>query len=501
MFAPIYRLGSAAIGDRIAGPVIDVHDSARFNAAVFAAAALLGTLWGAVVAFVEVNALYLCMSLLGCLCILRDFRIGVVLLILLMPISRSSVFPHAMFGITGLNPLNLLLAGTLGACLLHELFNGGIRRFFPRPILFLYVLPMLIAGTLGARHVGDIADAFLMFGGIEFDSAAGYISELVLKPLLLVIFALLVAAAVRKSANPEKFLLPTVMSVGIMSAMVIVYVVLSGIDLGRLGSSESREFLSALGMHANDLGRLYASAYALLLFTWAESTQKGIRLALAVLMVLVVTALGLTFSRGALVGFAVINLLFLLWRRRAKTLFCFGLAAAVALLVMPEAVYHRVLHGSGEGLNAISAGRIDGIWLPLLPETLRSPLYGNGLGSILWSDAMHRADGITILPVTHPHNAYLECLLDMGIIGLIMVGAFFAHVWKGFRALGADASLSAPLRGFYMGAAAGLAGLLISAVTDGSLMPKSEQAFLWLTIGMMYGQHGARSVHGTGAAS
>jgi hypothetical protein len=53
---------------------------------VFAAIALLGVFWGSVVAVAELNALYLCISLIGCAFILLDFRIGVVLLILLMPI-------------------------------------------------------------------------------------------------------------------------------------------------------------------------------------------------------------------------------------------------------------------------------------------------------------------------------------------------------------------------------------------------------------------------------
>ena len=36
----------------------------------------------------------------------------------------------------------------------------------------------------------------------------------------------------------------------------------------------------------------------------------------------------------------------------------------------------------------MSAGRIDDIWLPLLPELFKSPLWGNGLNSIMWSYAM-----------------------------------------------------------------------------------------------------------------
>src|SRR4051812_23949259 len=63
--------------------------------------ALGALLCGAVIAVAGLNALYLCAALIGCVFIMRDFRVGVVLLILLIPISRSAVFPHAMLGITG----------------------------------------------------------------------------------------------------------------------------------------------------------------------------------------------------------------------------------------------------------------------------------------------------------------------------------------------------------------------------------------------------------------
>jgi O-antigen ligase len=276
--------------------------------------------------------------------------------------------------------------------------------------------------------------------------------------------------------------------------MVIVFVSRSGIALSQLASSDSREFLSALGLHANELGRLYVVAYAILLFTWVESRETWLRLSLLASMALVVVALVLTFSRGAFVAFIVVNLLFPLWRRNAKSLVFFGLLAAAALFALPGAVYDRVATGYGEGLNAVSAGRVETLWLPLLPEVLRSPIYGNGLGSILWSEAMRSGAGQTILAVSHPHNAYLQTLLDMGIAGLVLVGAYFVHVWKGFRALSADSSLSPTLRGFYLGAAAGLLAFLVASVTDGSLAPKPEQVFLWLAIGMMYGQRGREAL-------
>ena len=76
----------------------------------------------------------------------------------------------------------------------------------------------------------------------------------------------------------------------------------------------------------------------------------------------------------------------------------------------------------------------------------------------------------------------------MGFAGLILLCAYFAHVWRGFRRLSADPALSATMRGFYQGGAIGLLSFLIAGVTDSSLLPSAEQAFLWLAIGMMYGQ-------------
>ena len=497
-FAALSRRCTAVFGDDGRPPAARSWRRIGLKVSAFAGIALLGVVWGFVVAVGELNALYLCVSLIGCVFILRDFRIGVVLLILLLPISKSYVFPHTMLGIAGLNPVNLLLVGTLGSFLLRGLFDGSPRPFLPRPLLWLYIVPILIAAVLGSRHLGEIPPYFFK-GLVEFDSVAGYFRDLVFKPFVMVLFALLVGAAVSRSEKPEKFLIPALISMWMMVALVVVFVLLHGLSLKEMASSESREFLSALGMHANELGRLYAVAYALLLFTWVESKNPGFRLTLLASMGLVTVALVLTFSRGAFLGFILVNVLFLLWRRNAKTLILFGLLAVCVLFFLPDAVYDRVTTGFGRGFGsgsvAISAGRIEYIWLPLLPEVPRSPIYGHGLGSILWSEAMRRGAGVTMLAVGHPHNAYLEALLDMGIAGLILLCAYFVHVWKGFRASSVDPAVSPTLRGFYLGAAAGLVSLLISYVTDSSLRPGPEQSFLWLAIGVMYGQRAIGPVH------
>jgi O-antigen ligase len=456
---------------------------------------LFGAAWGLAVAAGGLISFYLCTSLIACGLILLDFRIGVVLLILLMPMSGSStIFPHEMFGIVGLNPLNLLLAGTLISCLLHALADGTLRQLLAPQLVWLYVVPILIAGAIGSRHIHEVAPIILMaFPDLNFPNAASYLIEMVFKPLLMVVFAVLVGAAVARSARPERFLAPAVVSMGVMAVLVLAFVAHSGVSLHRLASSEEREFLSPLGLHANDLGRLYASAFALALFSWSDSENRGLRLSLLLAGALSVVALILTFSRGGFVAFGVACGLYVLRRFSVKTLLIGCVVVAAAAMFAPHAIYERLTAGEGQGLDAISAGRLNGLWLPLLPEVLRHPLLGNGIGSILWSDAMHRLAPGLMLVVTHPHNAYLQAALDMGLTGLVLLCGYFVHVWKGFRALAKDPGIPPTLQGLFQGAAAGLLGMLVSDFTDSSLVPRPEHAFVWLAIGAMYGYRARRS--------
>ena len=147
-------------------------------------------------------------------------------------------------------------------------------------------------------------------------------------------------------------------------------------------------------------------------------------------------------------------------------------------------MWDRVTAGLGGDMNAVTAGRTGEIWLPLLPELWRSPFIGNGLSSILWSDAM-RAE--RILQVGHAHSAYLQTLLDMGIIGLVLLLAFFGLLLRDFWRASRDKSLSRTMRGFFEGASVGLLAFLMAGFAGSTLTPCAEQSFLWLAAGMLYG--------------
>ena len=459
---------------------------------------LFGVLSGVGIAFGEVEAMLASVAMIAAIGALIDFRVGAVVLMVMLPVSGIPLFPRSMFGFTGLNPINLLAGATLASFLLR---GQRLSLLVPRPLLLLYVAPIALAGLLGSRHVNDIVPFFYENLLIHFTDGAGYLRDILFKPLVIVVVALLVGAAVAQSKRPEGFLAPIILAVWAMSLTAIGFVLYSGVRLGELSTTGAREFFSSLGMHANDLGRMYAVAYALLLFTWGETKDKALKTVLVLTMGVLTIALTLTFSRGAFVGFLLINALFLLWKFNARTLAIAVLVGAIGLLLMPGAVVSRMMMGFGGGgdVNTVSAGRIDEIWGPLFMfDFWKSPLWGSGLDSVMWANAAWNG---SMLLVTHPHNAYLQAWLDMGLIGLCLLLAYFWHVWKGLLSLGSNAYISPTLRGFFQGAVAGLICFLATGMAGSSLRPVQEFTFLWLAIGMMYGVR-ARSPEktATGAA-
>jgi O-antigen ligase len=446
-----------------------------------AALLALAAACGVAIAFGEMGAFYATLSLAAAFAIMYDFRIGAVLLIVMLGMGATNLFPYGLMGIPGLNPLNIVIAATL----LSYLARGQeLHRLVPRPLLWLYVLPILVAGWVGIDNWDEIVPFFFESESVNFSSAWGYFREMAIRPLLTVVVGVLVAAAVARSDKPEKFIVALAISIWIVALVEIGFVLASGVHWAVLAAASSRRFFEEIGVHNNSLGRLFAVGYGLLLFVWWETRSKGLKAFLFATLGIAAFAMVLTFSRGAFLGFFLVNAIFLLWKFNARTVSLALAAGAVCAALAPGYLWSRLMFGFDTGANAISANRIDGIWLPLLPEIFKSPIWGNGIGSTLWAypNQIGAMD-----PVGHPHNAYLEILLDMGVVGLVLLLAYFWHVWKGLRALGSNAYLSPELRGFFQGACAALLCFLITGWTGSSLRPTQEFAFLWVAIGMMYG--------------
>ena len=448
-------------------------------ALVFAAA---GAGYG--IALGEFQALWVALAAAAGVAVLIDFRLGVIFLVALLPVSATGVFPRALMGIPGLNPINVLLAGALAAYVLRGRLEAR-GALLPRPLIWLYIVPIALAGLHGTLYFDDIYPMFFERLAVEFTTWKGYLALSVVKPMLIVVAAILIAAAVARAPRPEPYVGALAVGTCVLALVMFGLIIAAGVGIGELSSRRSRSFFTQFGTHANELGRIFVTAYALLLFTWWETKHAASRLMLFAVLGIIGLGIVLTFSRNAWLGTLIVSALFLMWKFNAKKLALALAGTAVALALAPQAVWRRLTYRFDTGsADAVSAGRVEGIWTPLLPDAAQSPVWGSGLDSIMWSDALW---GGAMDFVGHPHNAYLEALLDMGLVGLALLIAYYLHVWKGFRALGSNAYLTPAMRGFFQGGCAALVAFAVAGMSGGSLRPDNESIPLWIAIGIMYG--------------
>jgi hypothetical protein len=232
------------------------HEGLAAHGWIAAALAMLALALGSgyTLALGEVAGLYVGMSLVCAGAVLFDFRVGAVLMLLMLPMSASALFPHGLMGITGLNPLNLLLLATIGAYLVH----GRLQRagtIVPIQILLLYILPIVLAGVVGLGHVDEIPAFFYETGNVYTERQ--YVADAIIKPFVIVAAGLMIGADAARSAKPERFVMAIAVSALVVALAQIGFVIAEGVPLARMARAEGREFYDPLGMHANTLGRLH----------------------------------------------------------------------------------------------------------------------------------------------------------------------------------------------------------------------------------------------------
>src|SRR5258706_1374697 len=113
---------------------------------------LFGVICGIGLAIGELQALVASLTVLACAAVLADFRIGAVLLLVMLPVEGSALFPHSVFGVTGLNPLNLVLFATLASYLIR---GEGLGTFVPKKLFWLFLLPIALARPIRSRPFGQ----------------------------------------------------------------------------------------------------------------------------------------------------------------------------------------------------------------------------------------------------------------------------------------------------------------------------------------------------------
>jgi len=158
----------------------------------------------------------------------------------------------------------------------------------------------------------------------------------------------------------------------------------------------------------------------------------------ALCMIACVACLFATGSRGGMLAFGVMLLIYvyLIYKRQILGHFRLILAMAILLIVgfgsflilpknLQDRTFDRVIHrGATQDLDAYSSGRIEN-WVIASKFFLKRPILGYGLnGYHSLARQNHK------IPAADTHNMYLKYLLDHGLIGLFVYILFLLScIW------------------------------------------------------------------------
>jgi O-antigen ligase len=363
----------------------------------------------------------------------------------------------------------------------------GRSRLRPmtNPWIWLLIGALIVAGIRGAGNVNGIP-LWLHAGDVDYSIPWVYIRTVVLPAIFLPMLAIFIAAAVEDGETLTRYIVPMCAFVWAIGLLIVGEVALSGQSLLAMAQADEQrnEHLAAVGFHSNEFGTMLAIAYALLLGIRDAVPGRRAKAAISLTLALTVTALLLTFSRGAYLAFAVTNVLFFM-RATPRRKAAFVTLVVIAFLAAPAAVADRAQYAlDSRDPNAISAGRVENIWMPLLPDVKEHLLLGQGLESIMWTEAQRLE---LIFPVSLAHNAYLDLLLDFGLAGSLPILAWYAYLWRGFLRQ-AKHDEDERFRRFFYGGHLALVSLAVSAITNDRLTPTATTVFLWIAAGVLMGR-------------
>lgn len=301
---------------------------------------MIGTVWGA-------TPLLLYSVLVLTPIILANFRHGVWLLVLLLPFASTQLVPRQVFGITGFNPINILIVITSSSLFTAWLLRPTMIQLVhpPLPLLF-YAAVMALGAYVGA---GSALQA-IMIPEVTLEplTVSTYLLDNFAKPMVILITAWLAAVIARNGKGRP---LIWALAVGYVAFFLVIagYILICDIDLRALASTQARGFLDWTGMHANEVGLLANLGFAILLYTALATSGPLPRLILFACATAAATMAALTFSRGAFIGLIIILGYYLLTRRHLGQLLLALLVVASVALILPDAFVERATNGIPDG--------------------------------------------------------------------------------------------------------------------------------------------------------
>lgn len=425
----------------------------------------------------------------------KDWYKSLCGLILLMAVIEHPDMPKTMLGIQGLNPWNI---GLFFVVLAWALNRGREKLSWDMPRLIKYLLLLYLAVVLIAffRMMGDQ-------GEMEKLSTEALVSEHLINTIKWVIPGLLLYDGCR---TRSRFMIGLASLLGLyflLGLLVIRWMPPSAAISGQALSARSQKIImNEIGYHRVNLSMMLAGAsWAVFAFRPMFKNRRHLAFIIIIAALSLVYAQALTAGRAGYVTWGVVGLVLCAIRWRKYLLFAPILVIAITMAI--PGVVERISQGftretrdtnpkiekiyksnpNEPDMYTILAGR-NIAWPFIIDKIDESPFIGygraamvrTGLKSFLWEKFGES--------FPHPHNAYLEMLLDNGWIGFLIVMSFYLIVF--WRSISLFRDSRSPFFVAIGGVTSALVlALLVASMGSQSFYPREGSVGMWCAIGLM----------------
>lgn len=430
----------------------------------------------------RVYALYVVIAFLSLYAYRNWFRSLCGLIVLVSVIAHPDM-PHNMMNIQGLNPWNILFANVVLGWFLSRR-REGLKWDMPRAVnrlLIAYALVILVATI---RLLFDRTN-------LEGFSTANLVGEALINTFKWPLVGLLVFDGCRSRERRILAVVAVLAVYFLLAVQVVKWMPISeALSGAALGTRSLKVIERGIGYSRVNMSMILAGAsWAILAaIPLVKATRYKVLVAAAALTT--VFAQALTGGRMGYVTWGAVGMIMCVvkWRK----LLPFAPLVPIIIVLLVPGVAERMLEGHG-AVDAAGQTYVDDysatagrtmIWPHVIDKIAESPVVGYG------REAMRRSGLASFLMVgfnegfSHPHNMYLECLLDSGILGLICILPFYGYVLLTACRLFVDRR--DPWRAATGGIVVALVlALLVAGAGSQTFYPREGALGMWVAIGIM----------------
>jgi hypothetical protein len=395
--------------------------------------------------------------------------------LLIMPFSDSPLLSQNIAGVSGLKPLNLLILGMI----MSWLWKGGghCRDRLESKAILIFITYCSLFTFAFLRTLIDFDMLNVRFPGELPNSIIGFILSFWVKGLLIVFSFIYILQLIR--SRSQVLGLTCILLLSFTCFSVFSLFISYGVNTDDFFRLElTSVFINSLGLHYNSVGTIIMIGVPLTLGFSLQYGKKYIPI-----FVIMSFAMFYAGSRGAIMGGFVgcsFAAYMCLGGKFSKLLKPLAIVAG-AILVSNGLVSFLSQGETGLTFNQLSSGRLESMWLPLLTELIHSPvklIFGMGLFGMIMSDSYTSVFGF--FKASHAHNAYLNLLMDGGIIYVALLISLIKTYLK--IAINIDRVQPIPL---YFGLIGSIIAYLIAGVFGREFLPSSDNMMLFPVLALL----------------